>query len=1122
MPVPAWETRIRSFRQGVCLAVAALALGVLAAASALAQAPAPPAAPEARTPPPLREVQPAVYYLKNSNGELVPVPDIPFEQFERLFRLDRQLDRPEDAPPRFSVQRVTIQATEQDGGLACQADLELSVQDTGWVRVPVRFDRAVLREAPQAQGAQELFFTADEQGRGYVAWIRGGSPKKTELKLKFLQRTEAGPVRRMEMELPKCTSSQFVLQVPGENWIAEVSAGHTALKPQFNQPSGKTELTILGAGGPLQLSWRQESAVAIPSAQATAHIVCQLEGDSVMTATAWMKVRSLGKPLDRFHVVIPAGGEVESQDQPSYTVRGGELRGQRVAQVSLTRPATSIPAEVQLVVRIPSQAMGGERGWRMTGFRVVEAARWSGFLGVALSGDWTLQWSDAKHLAPSDEFPEPIKKLTNIKTGFELFRDDYQLTLTASAKQTHLSAEPTYLVQVEPNVARLEAVWRFRVRGAKAHFVDIDLAGWEWDTIAPETAFDLDAIGGSNKPRMRVPLLIAEGGQFELTLRAHRDLPAGAAMNLPLPSVDAQSVSAGMVTIRPAENVQLTPRSEQMPLLLTEGVAAPAEEGTGPVTFTYRTRPDAKGVEFVAEREILRRRVQTGVVTRLRVMRSEVVVEQQWNFRVLHEPLTELRFRMPAELAASRQANLTFNGKSLAWTLDAPSDETTGTATAPKDGQFATALLPSPMQGSFAVAWNYVIPLQRNGAQVATDQKLSFVVPTDVEWDEHRLSIVDGADFKGEVNDDRWMRNDAQSSPESATYTASGGLDGVNLRVTTAAGPQAAELRVEKVWVQTWLSADERQERVVWRLATRRPTLRIALPAEVPTDDVDVLLNGAREFSRRVVGDHVLQVELSEAARQNDIVLEVWYRFQEGRPAKGRMLLQAARLEEPHWIRRGYWQLIVPEDEHLLAVGSPYLSESQWRWNQLFWSPAGSWEQSQLEDWIGASRQEAVPTATHRYLFSVTGEMPSLEATSWDRRGLILIASGFVLAVGLLFLYWPVLRHPLVIVAMGVVLATLALIQPPLAILIAQTAALGTALLLVACGLEWLYTRRRVERPAPPTAGSTAPHPMLEAVLVENPSDELRTTETVPLVTHGSSRRHTTSTGSSVRTGDLP
>ena len=99
------------------------------------------------------------------------------------------------------------------------------MQDAGWVRVPLRFDRAVLREAPQAQGPQELFFTADDQGRGYVAWIRGGAPKKNVLKFKFLQRTEPGPVRRMEMELPKCTSSEFHLKVPGENWIAETHHG---------------------------------------------------------------------------------------------------------------------------------------------------------------------------------------------------------------------------------------------------------------------------------------------------------------------------------------------------------------------------------------------------------------------------------------------------------------------------------------------------------------------------------------------------------------------------------------------------------------------------------------------------------------------------------------------------------------------------------------------------------------------------------------------------------------------------------------------------------------------------------------------------------------------------------
>jgi hypothetical protein len=69
--------------------------------------------------------------------------------------------------------------------------------------------------------------------------------------------------------------------------------------------------------------------------------------------------------------------------------------------------------------------------------------------------------------------------------------------------------------------------------------------------------------------------------------------------------------------------------------------------------------------------------------------------------------------------------------------------------------------------------------------------------------------------------------------------------------------------------------------------------------------------------------------------------------------------------------------------------------------------------------------------------------------------------AGSVLAVGLLLLYLPALRHPALLFVVGVVLAAGALTFPEPALLIAQAAAMGAALVMIAAFLDHYLKSRR-------------------------------------------------------------
>ena len=107
--------------------------GSLAAAQPASGTPAPPpekppAAAVAEKPradesavPRIEESKPSVYYLPDKDGNLQPVLDFKYQDFEELYKLKNQLGR-RDEPPRYSVERMTVT------GSAAEEYAELSLQ----------------------------------------------------------------------------------------------------------------------------------------------------------------------------------------------------------------------------------------------------------------------------------------------------------------------------------------------------------------------------------------------------------------------------------------------------------------------------------------------------------------------------------------------------------------------------------------------------------------------------------------------------------------------------------------------------------------------------------------------------------------------------------------------------------------------------------------------------------------------------------------------------------------------------------------------------------------------------------------------------------------------------------
>jgi hypothetical protein len=295
-------------------------------------------------------------------------------------------------------------------------------------------------------------------------------------------------------------------------------------------------------------------------------------------------------------------------------------------------------------------------------------------------------------------------------------------------------------------------------------------------------------------------------------------------------------------------------------------------------------------------------------------------------------------------------------------------------------------------------------------------------------------------------------------------FSAKDRQSSISLALTLADGPADGATIIDRAWIQTWLTEKVRQDRAVFRFRSTDAEVRLALPDGASADEIEAWLDG-QPTSPQVSKQRELSIALDAAAGPNH-VLELRYQFVD-RPSPGNLQFTAPQWKPGLWVRRVYWQLILPGSEHLLLTPNDLTPEFAWNWNGLFWQRDPSLEQADLEHWIGARVTAAEPGRSNRYLFSTAGSNVSLDVTTARRSVIVFVASLLVLAVGLILIYVPASRHPLPVVVAAVVLLGAGIVEPETTLLFAQAAGLGLALVVCAFLLARKSFRKTAHRSAP-------------------------------------------------------
>lgn len=1024
-----------------------------------------PEKPAARSRQSVERVEPDILYIRE-NGELVPLINLKLEDIRAFMEARNGAAASPRATSR--LERMEVRGEVVGGYAALTIELTITAGDPGWVRVPLRLGNFVLTEPATFADDGEHLIEFEPTSREFVAWFRGAAEKPRRVTLRgMISVDHDGTQARLRINAPRAVFSELELKVALAGATGQVVTGGVLTDTKAS--AGATQFRATGLANDFLLAWqaatprRAESPTVL---SVDGQIVAKIDGRGV-DSEATLRVSSFGREFGNFLVTLPRGATLLPAQESEYSIvelppdgnTDKEQRPRRRVEVRL-KAKSARPVTVKLVSK-QGHDVNREGVFDLGGFEVAGAVRQSGTLAVQVRDDWQVAFVNRQGVVQTDELPAEMQA-DGLVAGFLYFGQPYSLSARVSPRQTRTSVEPRYIVEVGPHHLQLDASLKYHVAGAKVFSFSIELGEWQLDPAGLETTAVVNApalvFGAGNS--VLVPLKQATTGDVELRIRARKPVAADAnSIEFGLLRPTADTIGSTELVVVPADNVILEPRSDEKSGLTSTlpnlDVKLPQHRQAA---WFYRS--DLPDPRFRANFHVAARRITNRVETAIKLGEGAVEVRQTLRSTVLHEAAASVLLAVPQSLVSSAAVEVELAGKPLPLepaTMEEPGGENTVAM---------RVLLPEQRLGDleFTLAYNWhdgtLDELLGHATTVKTE--IPLVMPAEGDLVENALTLSVAPGLHVEPVDKHWTVSTAASGDghQNLVFTAARPQPALLVGISPADGEAGGALVVERAWLQTLLTGNQRLDRAVFRFRTRDRRLGLLLP---PSSSSESFRFDGRPISASP-GSSLQErlFSLPEAdASDEPHVLEATYETSGRSTGSERFALELPSLGAQARARQFYWQLVLPTDEYLWGTPPGLEAEFVWQWTGLGWSRQPLRDTSELEVWSAAAEHEVdLPPSVNVYLFSSLPADNRVEIASVSRPMFVLASSGLLLAAGLLWLYLPVIRRPSSLFVVGVAVLAVAAIWPDMSLLALQSAAVGLLLIAIASVLERSLGRR--------------------------------------------------------------
>ncbi len=1014
---------------------------------------------------------PDIYYLKDASGNLIAVPDLSLEDYQRW--LQQQAHGP--LPP-YALNSVTVFGWVEGDRSELEVRIELRVdRSVGQaMAVPLRLFPATLLEY-RYEGLGQTVVAFDRTASSYVWYLQASPGTRHQLLLRLMSPvTSQTQRRRLELALPDAlTHIELLLDQPRIEY--GVTSDSFLTKTPLSVGPGHSKVEMDGYGGTVALWWRAmaEGPQAIqPYLTAATQVTLVVQDPLRYRLDVLCDVRAERGPWDVFHIQMPVGGHLVVQETVGYQLQWVE--GADGASGPLVRVVRTSQQDRPVLVSIAAEVRRSSATlpWNAAAFGIPEAYYQRVELAVRVEGDWAVRAAETRQVRRvSSLLPEERQQGIVAKYVFYPSRTAPPLlNLLVQPQQSVLSIEPHYLVRFVGNRAWLDLFLRCRVHGAPARGFELWTGTWNVRSLLPQDWIEPQAAPPPADPSVLTVFLAADRlpgqGHFDLHLMAETaiDLSRSEALVLALPTPRSSplyqdqllTVLPGVVVVQGEPDIELIPVPSLMPhlvsvlpsaadWLLSQFAALPEEnrfvfqrlglDEPLRVAFMVRPRPQAVRVEVNA--------TVTPEPDALRVV-------QQWKLLVAHQPLDTVTFTVTGR--SEKPTDIQF------WVDEQPVNRA---AVVPENGADRWQVpLPAPWLGSHTVRTSYRV-LNRDVASEARRTIPLLVMDPKIPVIDavSEISVPEqGASFPYalEINTEQPI---GDTTGGQRVWRVSRLLSELVLH-RYAAGAWKRSIHVDRAWIQTVFTGQYRLDRCAFRIRGLHGPVHVSLPEQLPLrrDDVTVALNG--KLWSRWAWSSQRTIRIDCDVPTPDAVLEIWYLIDYSPDVWDIFRLQLPTIEDASAIYTVRWELAVPGRYHLMLDPPGLIAEYSWQWQGAWFARHSSLTTRQLEDWVGAVHGPALPAGMNRYVFASLGVPGPVRVMVAGRATLIVTTSLIVLLIGWLYQRWVLLRR-WIFVVVGVAVIVVALGRVDLGVLAGQAALVGFVALLIIRMVQASFVRTR-------------------------------------------------------------
>ena len=1020
------------------------------------------------------ESEPSIYMLPDKDGKLQAVLNFRLEDFEALLDLQRQQTMATE-PPDFSLS-IKANGKVLSGVVKLTVQFDVETKSDAWTRIPLSLNQGILVSTPRYQGEGDFFLTREEGPQGFVAWIRPASKRHHKIELEMrLPVDQIGGDSRLRLTVPETVESALTLEVDSAGALGRVSENAVIDSTATDDGEG-TRFDVNGLAGDFEISWRvpADNDTASPTLlQVKGELLATIDGRTI-TTEARLTIDSFGDSnFDDFRVRLPPGAHLVPGQRPGYTVveviPGDDDREKVRPEVDVhLDEARADEVEILLVTERPHDAANEADPIELAGFDVVGAVRQTGYIAVEVLGDWQIVWEGQRNVRRVETMPKSLTR-DALVAGFEYLGQPCSLSARISPRESLIGVDPEYVIEVDDDQIKLQATLRYTIRGAKAFALELDFDEWKIDELEPHGVVDLKGVVLDKRSPLSIPLWQPAIGELELSIKAHRLLSEDATeIDVPLPRPRVTSLEPARVVVVAAENVILTPRTDQIVGLSRNTAQSPERWGPRqqrPLLY----RGDTRRARFVADFRVETRSIDVSSSAVLGVNLDGVTVVQSLDYDVRYESIEQLVLELPPGLSAPDAIDVSLDGKPLAAATSTTAPNQDDTARVAYD-------LGEPRIGEFQVLIRYSHPWEQLPRDTSVVRATPLVMPIDgtLGGNEVLVDIDSGIELtprEGDWTLEPYVPVDL-AARRPMRFRCAKRTPSFELVLSLKDLRPYGSAFVEKAWIQSWIDHQGRNDRAVFWVTSPLDALVVDLPSGSRSADVQVRIDGMSATPRTTPAGKLI-LDLSRGQPNSQHLIELNYRVAMPLVGWGRLSLEPPRFDEPLWVRRTYWQVVLPRTQHLLTASEPYNGEFKWTWNGLGWSRAPLAEQAELEQWVGTSHAAAMPSGSNRYLFSALGNPQPLQAVTVGRGWMVLFVGGIVLVLALIVFHLPAIRHPAVAMACAILMLAAGWMQPDLTFLAVQIAVLTVAFVAIGVFVQrWLKRRKLSSFPGRPRGSS--------------------------------------------------